>query len=244
MTNQPKNEIGVTVWNILYDHGDFFGVGPQIKRTGSHVRTLRELPVPLDIVGLVEVEHSTEDGHLGEYIAEHTVGGEGIWAEHSRPNEHIGLFGRSITQAKVHGLDGNRKMIVSNVSGIDVALVHLTFGLRGDKLRKRQTEQVIDVLANSDRTIIMGDFNSASWQKSRKLLEEAGFISVFSALGRRRPPTIVAPGYRKNLPLRYQIATRPGFSPDDIYVRGVNVLGAGVFDGDSDHRGVWARLSR
>ncbi len=38
------------------------------------------------------------------------------------------------------------------------------------------------------------------------------------------------------------MASKRGFCPDDIYVRGVEVSDAGIFEGESDHRGVWAKI--
>ncbi len=88
----------------------------------------------------------------------------------------------------------------------------------------------------------MGDFNSASWQRSRKVIEGADFTSVFQIVGERRPATVMTEKYRQRLSLGYKLATKYGFSPDDIYVKGVDVTDAGVFEGDSDHRGVWAQI--
>lgn len=241
MTETPRDEIGVVGWNILYDNGNIWGAAPQANRLQSIVDTLSGLAVPLDVVGLVEVEDSEEFGHSGHQVARALSGMDGYWVANNRHSEYIGLFG-AVTEPAVRDIYDGRRMMITNAYGITFALLHTTFDPRGDIIRCRQVEQALSALEDQDRVVLLGDFNSLPVQKSRRLIHNAGFVSVFSALGRKRPSTVITEKYRKFLNPLQKLVTTWGMAPDDIYVRGVEVSAAGVFEGDSDHRGLWAMV--
>ena len=88
----------------------------------------------------------------------------------------------------------------------------------------------------------MGDFNSLPWQKPRKLIEADGFQSVFSLLVSKQPPTVPTSEYRPMLKKWQRLAIGKGLSADDIYVRGLSVKDAGIFEEKSDHFGLWVTL--
>lgn len=239
-----KTEIGVATWNILYDDG-FFGAESQTNRLQNFLDTLSGLPVNLDVVGLQEVEAESDTGHIGKRLAQSLTASDGYWVPHSRPGESIGLLGSLVESelCEVHDNEAGRKFIKLKAGGIDFNVVHLAFALNGDKLRQLQAGNIIDTIKLGSKAVVMGDFNSLSRQRSRRIIENAGFVSVFEAMGKPRPATVLTEKYRKYLPFKFRMATKYGLMPDDMYVRGVEVLDAGVFEGDSDHRGIWARLA-
>lgn len=236
------NTLSVATWNILYDKQGFFNTEPQAARQDSITQTLGSVGVKLDITGLLEVENNQESGHHGQNIARVLTATNGSWTTNIGAGEDIGLFGKEVGTISVFDLAGGRTMVVTHVGEIAVGLVHFTFDMTSDRLRRVQAKQALAHMEQYNEAILMGDFNSASWQRSRKIIETSGFQSVFQALGRRRPPTILTEKYRQRLSMKYRIATKYGFSPDDIYIKDLEVLDAGVFEGDSDHRGIWASL--
>jgi hypothetical protein len=243
----PDAEFTVACWNILYDSANYFKVPSQSQRLSSIVQTLKKLEPRPDIFGLLEVEHNENDGNLGERIATEVSSGSMKWVGHKGNNkqdeEMIGVFGKGVGKVETYTITNGRTLVIASTRNISVALAHLTYNPFGEQLRCSQVEDILAILGNTQKAVLMGDFNSASWQKSRRLIEKAGFVSVFKELGIKKPSTVLSEPYRKNLSLFYKAVTKWGFTPDDIYVRKVHVIKAGVFEGSSDHRGVWAQLS-
>lgn len=235
--------LNIATWNILSDKGGFFTTESQAERLGSITQTLANTGLRLDVVGLLEVENDQQPGHHGQKIAQNLAGVDGHWTRSSLRGEDLGMFGESVDIISTHRLVADRSMMVARVGEFAVGLAHFTFDMMSDRVRSQQATQALAYMAEYDKAILMGDFNSASWQRSRKIIESEGFQSVFQVLERRRPATIMTEKYRQRLSKKLRLATKYGFSPDDIYVRGLDVNDAGVFEGDSDHRGVWAQVT-
>jgi hypothetical protein len=238
-----SHELTIATWNILYDPNNYFpDAKPQISRSKNISQKLKDLNPQPSLFGLLEVEDSSEFGNIGDLITREVNNSSGYWVQHSRSWEMMGFFGDAFEAADTYEIADGRKILISQIDSIAIALIHFTYGIRGEDLRFYQMNQVLNILDRFQRVVLMGDFNSASWQKSRRLAKRCNYKSVFETLGRKRSATVVTQPYRKQLPLRYRIGSVMGFAPDDIYVKNVEVKDAGIFEGDSDHRGVWATI--
>jgi len=227
----------LAVWNILLDLRY-----PQAKRLESLAETLQEAG-EFDMVGILEAQYQN-----GQHLARQLSGTEGVWYEHSRikRSERIGVFGPDIHQIEPVELGYTKVAVVAKLGEVAVATVHLRRQPTRFPPTPEQIEQItalLDYLSSEERAVIMGDFNSLWFQKTRRLIEAAGYESAFHKIGKRREGTMPANGnfsemysWREKL----MLALAGGaINLDDIYTKGVNVLGAGYFDGLSDHKGVW-----
>lgn len=234
--------INLAFWNILFDKENHYHVPEQRSRTPDLAKILRSLPVKADVYGLAEVQRC-RDVNNGDVIAGLLHENKGNWVKNNtnvRDDELVGIFGRKAGAVRAIDMGNGRVAAKFEVSGVTFVLVHLTFAILGKKKRLRQIESVlksIDVLAPA---VIFGDFNNTSFSDSRTLLKKQGFESVF--YGKPRVSTVLSHKYYNRAPLKLRVATVFGFRPDDIYVRGVSVNDCGVFEGESDHRGVWASI--
>lgn len=235
-----SGELTVFSWNVLLYHLPTNEVKPQAERILACARSLLSLGKQMDIVALYEAEISDTHGNMGEKIAVLTGNESGFWEQHSRPNEQIGMFGKSVDSVEFVKLDDDKTAVISKVGPISIAGVHLTFDLRGSDRRSKQVQVVLDKLAHTDKAIIMGDFNSLPWQKPRKLIEANGFQSAFTTLGLKRPATVPTKEFRPLLKKWERLTIGKGLAVDDIYCKGLHVKDAGTFEGPSDHRGLWA----
>jgi hypothetical protein len=236
MKQTSKEELSVAFWNILSDVHIPSLVKSQAERLPNIMETLQNLPEDT-IIGLAEVE-----GSNGKLIAQKLNSRTDYFVEHDRNDDHIGILSRSKLSPTFISVDEKCKAIFVQYEGINIIIVHMTLVLHGDSFRQKQIETLLAQIDHSLPTIIMGDFNSMSWQKSRKLLRKAGF---YSALGRsitKRVPTAPTPKYLHIFEQPLRTLVKRGLSLDDIYIKGVRALDSGTFEGESDHRGVWARL--
>lgn len=230
----------VAAWNILLDrtHGDY--VSPQHERIESQAKTLADLGKTLDVVAICEAE-KTENVHNGELLAKLAGYGIGRWHRHSRKGEHIGMFGAQVGETQPLDLGHKKTAVITKLGNVSIAGTHLKFQLRGQE-RSEQIGVLLEHLSAEERSVIMGDFNSLSRQTPRRLLKAAGYVSVFDALGARRPRTVPTKAYRPMLTPVRKLGSWPGLNVDDIYIKNLEVQEAGSFVGDSDHAGVWATL--
>lgn len=229
----------VVTWNILLDriHGPV--VKPQGDRVESQAKRLMELGKSLDVVMLQEVE-----GHSGDRIAELTGNQPGIWARHSRKNEHIGAFGERVKSADFYDLGYGKKAVAVQVGGIALFGVHLLARPKRYFERNAEVRRLCEVVDLQDRAVIAGDLNGPRWEGARRMLARRGFRSVFTEIGESRPGTFPTADYREITWSRKQRALVPWMiNIDDILVRGVGVQDAGLIEGDSDHAGLWADLA-
>lgn len=215
-------------------HGD--RVAPQHERVEANARALRELDKRLGAVVLQETE-----GENGTAIASKAGFDTSYWRRHSRPDEHIGMFGEDVENVSFVRLGHGKTAAVTNIGDTKVVGLHLK---RTDQLnspiRVEQMDKVLDIVGSREKAVVMGDFNGLRIETSRRNLARAGFVSVFDQLGMRRPKTFPTSKYYGMHRLHEKIAMLRGLSLDDIYLRGVTPVDAGVFEGDSDHKGVWA----
>ena len=236
----PGDSFTVAAWNILLDrtHGDF--VAPQCDRIAAQAKTLASIGRVLDVVAISEAE-KTPHAHNGELLAALAGYGPGDWRRHSRKAEYIGMFGAQAGPIEHVDLGHKKTAVVTKIGAVSIAGVHLKFQLKGPE-RTEQIAVLLEYLAEEDQSVITGDFNCLPRQKPRRMLAQAGYISVFDALRQRKPRTVPTKAYRPMLtPLR-KIGSWPGLNVDDIYVKNLAVHEAGSFIGASDHAGVWATL--
>lgn len=234
---RPKgNELTVCFWNILFDVYQPSLVKSQSDRLPDIIKELRRFPKN-SIIGLAEVE-----GDNGQLIAEGLDSQTEYFVEYDRPNDYIGVVSQLKLSPRFIQIDEKCRVVVAKHGEVTIVIVHMTLAILGEALRKQQIRTLLSNLDTAGPMVIMGDFNSMAWQRSRKLLVKAGFRS---ALGRsivKRLPTVPARKYRHMYPQPYKALGRYGFTLDDIYVREVQVSESGIFEGESDHLGVWAKL--
>lgn len=239
--NLPASSDGLTVvtWNILLDriHGE--AVKPQAERIESQAKCLMEIGRNLDVVLLQEVE-----GRNGEAIAELTGNDPGVWARHSRKNEHIGVFGGLVDTADFYDLGHNKKAVAVRVGGLALFGVHLVARPKRYFERADEMQRLCQVVDEEEEAVIAGDLNGPKWEAARRMLARRGFRSVFTELGMPRPGTFPTADYRDIMWNQKQRALVPWMANiDDILVRGIAAQDAGLIEGDSDHIGLWADLA-
>jgi len=230
------HELTVCFWNILFDVYQPSLVASQAERLPAIVKSLQSFPKNT-VIGLAEVE-----GDNGKAIAKSLGSQTQYFVEYDRPNDYIGTLSQLKLTPKAIQIDKNCRAVVVQYRGTTIAIVHITLTLFGEALRQRQIKTLLSKLDTAGPTVIMGDFNSMAWQRSRKLLVKAGFRSALSRSIVNRQPTVPSQKYRHMYPQPYKTLARFGFTFDDIYVKGVSVQDAGTFEGESDHLGVWAKL--
>lgn len=240
------NAFNVVTWNILLDktRTSQGKVRPQSQRTSNHIDTLRGINVELDVVAIQEAERTREQ-HNGEVLARHLGYAAGTWAEHNtskRKGEHIGMFGGLADEVEFFELGHDKLGVLTYVGRVAVVGVHLRNETVGP-MRTYQTKAVLKKIENSSEAVIMGDFNATPREEPHRLMQDADFESAFMVNG-TRPKTWPTEDYRHVFypkPLRSAL---PQFRYDDIMVRGLNVEWARTFVGDSDHKGLAARVAR
>jgi endonuclease/exonuclease/phosphatase family metal-dependent hydrolase len=261
--NNPVATFNVVNWNILLDitRTNNGIIKSQSDRIASQIGTLAalrsQLNGELDAVAIQEA-HKENGQHNGEYMSEELGYGAGHWIEHNkkpypgsptgRSGEHVGFFGARIEYAEAIELGDNRRAVLSKIGNVAIANIHPRAGKNLD-LKEEQVRVVLERLSDYPNAIFVGEFNSHPDGKVREAVENDEFESAFSILGKPQPKTWPTQAYRRVMygskdriasPLK---ALAPAVLLDDIYVRNVAVHDAGSFVGDSDHAGVWAKLS-
>lgn len=235
-TLDVENSFNVIAWNILL-HRDF----PQAERFAACAHKLIDLNKELSVVSLFETE-VVSGRHTGEVIAELTGNAPGGWYQHNRKREYAGMFGSRVGGVESVDLGYKKKAVITKLGEISIAGVHLKYQLHGSE-RADQMSILLDRMHDESHAVIMGDFNCLPWQRPRRMIEAAGYRSVFEVLDEAYPRTVPTPGFKSALPFWKQIAVGKGLAIDDVYVKNVQVIDAGSFVGESDHAGVWATLS-
>lgn len=272
MSEQNPRVLNVISQNVLLSKTDvkYGKILSQEDRINSIAATLQAFPGQLDVVGIQEA-HKSNIQHNGEYLANSTGHGPGIWIEHNqklypdsptgRAGEHVGLFGAAVGEDfEAIELGDNRRAIMTEIAGVAFVNLHLRAGIKARQMRYKQALELIDALVDYDDAVVMGDFNEPPipyFCKARDTLRSSGFESSFDLTKQPHPITFPSPDYRKNT------KTEMLWSLDDILVRGerIQVLGAGVVDkvvqidpvvdektpthvprSGSDHEGIWAQL--
>lgn len=229
-------ELTVCFWNILFDVNQPSRVKSQSGRLPDIIKTLQIFPNNT-IMGLAEVE-----GTNNEVIARRLGSKVNYFVEHDRPDDHIGVLSDLSLSPKAIQIDENCQAVIVEHHGVIIVAVHMTLALFDESFRKKQIRTLLSKLDPAKPTVIMGDFNSLYWQASRKLIRAAGFSSALNRTAFKRLPTAPTQPYRHILQQPLKALGRRGFTLDDIYVKDLEVTGSGIFEGESDHRGVWATV--
>ena len=227
-------------WNILYDKGreERGIIVPQHDRVVSQAKTLMEIGIDLDVVILQEVW-----GHNGDQIASLTGNEPGIWEQHNRKNEHIGTFGQKVQSAEFYDIGHNKKTVVTHIGGLAVFGLHFVARPKRYFDRVEQSKMLCEIVDQEDEAVIVGDFNGPRLEAARRMLARRGFRSAFFEAGSKERMIYPTDQYRDIiLKPRQQRILGSRVSIDDILVRGVSVVDAGVFEGASDHPGGWATI--
>src|SRR4030095_15742919 len=251
----------VASWNILIDRKPYTPTLPQHQRCDSLGDTLQAVGVPFDFLGLYEVEGTAEQ-NCGRHIA-NTLGlKHSRLAHHGRDEEGIMLSSRRpLKNVRVVTLDpehGRRQAIIAEQGPLAVVSTHLIahlVALKGNRLaayttahkwRIKEVTTLLGQLTNYETVILMGDFNCLPSHKPRKLLEANGFTSILSKLSlERRSSTFPTEAYRDISVRPWQNRLIPkGISIDDIYIKNLSFVTGDLFEGNSDHQGIWATLER
>ena len=263
LSNLEAETFTVATWNILLDNTRTENgiIKPQFDRVASQIETLmglrEELGSELDAVAIQEAQK--ENGqHNGEYLSTALGYGTGQWVEHNkkpypesptgRIGEHVGFFGARIEHAEAIELGDNRRAIITKVGEVAIANIHPRAG-KNTALKEEQVRVVLDYLKDYPSAVYLGDFNCRPGGIVRQTIETDEFEDVFSVLGKLHPTTWPTPDYLRIMRSPKDkidpelIVLAPAVILDDIYVRNVNVHDAGIFVGDSDHAGIWAKLS-
>jgi len=236
----PPGTVQVACWNILYDDaGEYANIGSQVERLPNIAQTLDTILPDASVIGICEVE-----GDNGKMLAAQTNLPDSQWTPHDRENEHIGFLGKKLGEPEFIPLGGESTACITTVDEITVVMLHLTYKIMGSRLRTKQLHTLDERLADEKYVIKMGDFNTMPWQQPRRDMHHYGFQSVFRQLGIEYFPTVPIPRYKPHLRFRDRLASVVGFAVDDIYTKGLIAESAGVFEGDSDHVGLWTNLRK
>lgn len=234
-------ELTVASWNILLD-----GNYPQEARIEDIIGTLKEVnrTHALGALGIMEAQ-GTPLGHSGKMIAQSLFGNDGDWKLHSRKGhkEHIGMAGPAVDGVEFFDIGYSKCAAIVQVEDITVATVHLR--KKQGSEQNQQAEALLERLADEPRVVIMGDFNGERLQAPRRMIGRQGYTSAFKEAGVRRQRTVPTKefiGMPSRLERLGMFVIRGGVNVDDIYVKGVQVKGAGYFEGRSDHLGLWATV--
>lgn len=240
--------INIVSWNILLDKTRTKRglIASQTERLGSQIATLKTLGFGAIDVAMIQEAEKTKELHCGEEMARALGYEAGFWFEHNtskRKGEHMGVFGARVESAESFELPHDKVGVITMIGQTAVAGIHFRKEHFGP-MRADQAQAVVERLEGLDHAVLVGDPNALFFEKSRRLLHEAGFESAFHLLGQCNPKTHPTPEYRKIFyaPMHRPLLPR-GTASDIIYVRGMDVHNAFRFKGDSDHYGLGAELS-
>jgi len=266
MSGASPETIGIASLNLLLDKtfssdskkGQPNYIEPQHERIDSLSRTLGSLPIPLDVVMLQEVQINREFNN-GERLMENLGIEKGFWVQHNqrrddvgRSDEYLGVIGDAIGYVEAFDVGDYRKALLTIVGGIAMIGIHHRSRYENRDIRTQQMKAVLDRIRDFDKAIILGDSNELPMFKSRRMLSDEGFRSVYKMKRRKRalplPATYPTENYRN---IRFSPAQRKtaprGVSLDIIELRGFKpseVVNAGVrIPEKSDHKAVFAKLA-
>lgn len=246
MGKDTPTKLHVGSWNILIDDQPDTPTLPQHQRCDSLCDSIEAIGTPFDFLGLYEVEGSSSD-NCGHHMAKTLGLTHTTWAQNGRPHEGIMLAARKpLDDAQLTVLDpdhSKRAAIIVRQGGTTIVTTHLLYHVINYKWRVKQTESLLEKLAGHDKVVILGDFNCLPSQKPRKLLEANGYTSVLGELFPKRTSTFPTAAYRDISVKPWQNRLIPnGISIDDIYIKNLKLIDGGLFEGNTDHHGLWATL--
>lgn len=240
--DQLPDQFTVCSWNILTTHAN------NAQRTVAQEKRIPHIvsditAVSPDIGGFYEVRNQVVEqlpgliGHSQHVITPYSQ------AEYGMSLALTSYASQHDSEIIEYPMD-SRKAVAATIDGIQVVATHLSFAITRFDWRVKQVSQILETLDDNRPAIIMADFNCMPWQKPRKMIERAGFTSAAKLMKPSNPTTFPTPDYVPRLPRMQRLVSRRGLSIDDIYVRGLTILETGIIEGDSDHYGLWVRLSR
>jgi len=235
-SDSSKHTFTVCFWNILFDAFQPSKALSQEQRLPAMISKLHELPNST-IYGCAEIEREN-----GMRVARALSLSNYFQVHNERPNDYLGVMLEQAADFQTLDLGKRSVAIIIKRPDIRVIVVHLSFRFLGEHLHRKQIKKLLKYIGHKKPVIIMGDFNSASWFKSRKLLKHAGFCSVFDAIGQKHPRTAPVKQYCHIYPWPFNKLRGIGFASDDIYIRGCVAEACGSFEGESDHAAVWAKI--
>ncbi|HEY1064202.1 MAG TPA: hypothetical protein VGE30_02775 [Candidatus Saccharimonadales bacterium] len=243
-----STQLHVGGWNILLDvkHGD--KVPPQAQRLEALAYTIetaqQRVGRRFDYLGILEAQ-KTEDGQNGDVLAAHLGYEPGVWHPHSRikSGEHLGLIGTQVCEADFMNLPTGKMAAMAWAGSVLFTATHFRFQLKG-KERSMQAAGLMEQIGDVERGVLFLDPNCLAWQEPRRIIEAAGYRSVFELTGRAPIRTALTnKTYRRAmLSIPERLASGRGLWVDDIYVKGLDVLDAYALEGESDHSLVGALI--
>lgn len=235
----------VASWNILFDTFPKTKTKTQKERCKELTKTLRELG-GLDILGLYEVESDGVDD-CGQAIAKDLGLKHTTRAEQGRPSEGILLASKPVLKnIRILNLDperAGRQAIIGTYGDITIVVLHLIAQVRKQPWRTKQIKRLVEEIGNADKAIVMGDFNCLPSNKPRRLLEDNGYASCMKLLEMHKVSTFPTNTYRDISVHGWRKRLIPhGLAIDDIYIKNLKLVDGGMFEGNSDHYGLWANI--
>lgn len=229
MSETVPATIGVASLNVLLDktrsgleRDDPAFIEPQIERVDSLGDTLRSLPISPDVVMLQEV-HVTDEHHAGEEMAAKLGVGQGFWFNHNtskRKGEYIGVCGELVAAAHPIDLGHDKLAVLTEIEGVAFIGVHLR-RTPNPLIKMAQMRTLLKETDCFDKRVIVGDANARPESETRKILQEAGALSVPLVVNGKHPGTWPTDSYRNiMLKRRYQQFIRRKFSLDMFEVIG------------------------
>lgn len=261
---EPVETLGVASLNAMIDktrsdpnminHPEY--IEPQYMRVESLAGTLESLPMQLGVVMLQEL-HITPRHHNGEYLRESLGLKQGFWFEHntdSRKNEYLGVMGNDIEYAYEIDVGDDRKAIIVKVGEVILVNMHNRSGQGKAEIRAGETQRVLDEVGPFEKVMLTGDSNSHSREKSRQMIRDAGFNSVYRMRGPLPglpgvlPATFPTDNYRDiRLTPRQSRVLRTGLALDIMEVKGFTrreIIQAGVVMTEkSDHKTTYTEVA-
>src|SRR5690242_12394484 len=120
--------LNVASQNVLLDYTRTKSklILPQDDRIDSIAATLAAFSDSFDVVAIQEA-HKSPKQHNGEVLSEKLGYDSGFWFEHNRkdessgrgrPNEYMGMFGRSVDHAAEIDLGDRRTAVITVIAGV------------------------------------------------------------------------------------------------------------------------------
>ena len=275
-SDPSPTRINVLSWNMLLDttRTNKKRIRPQSDRLPGFIRALQQFDGRLDYVGLQEA--AAEKGRNNGAALARALGFDtSFFIQHNIPredepgigrrNEYLGAFGSVVDNAEPFDIGHNRKAVVTTVGKLAIINTHFRARAKYADVRVENAEKTVEIANQYDNAVITIDANERRGRPARRVLEDAGYHSVFTLLDRPHPATFPVQAYKKEMyrvPFAYAL---PAVAIDDILVRGgdIRVIDAGTIDtppvpmnpvidtdgriirvpeGPSDHSGIWTTI--
>lgn len=236
-------EITIAFWNLFIGESiatraiDADSQRPRITELTNTINTVKP-----DVVFVAELHKDNVEFFLNSLNNPHDYSKSQTYVDESYKMTMLMSSKTPLVNTEIIDFDHhNRKSILTETSGVQVVGTHLSHQLLKADVRIQQVESILENIDSNKPSVIVGDFNCFPNHRPRKRITRRGYSSVAQYLG--NPKTFPMGDYRKDLRWWERLTTDIiPFELDDIYVKGLEIIEAGVMDGPSDHRGLWARL--